>query len=121
MTNVLNVVVKLGMPADVFIVPYVVGAFADKEESVVDFNKLRDPEYKKRIAEDRKQREAELDQKDKANIFMAAKLHELVENDKITDTFDVGFVNSVYSRTRAGIPLTDKQVAYLEKCFNDKH
>lgn len=88
---------------------------------MVDFNKMRDPEYKKRMEESRKQREAELDQKDKANIIMAAKLHELVENDKITDDFDIGFINSIYSRTRAGMSLTEKQIAYLEKCFHDKY
>lgn len=88
---------------------------------MVDFSKIRDPKYKWRIAEERKQREAELDQKDKANVFMAAKLHELVENDKITDDFDIGFINSIYSRTRAGMPLTENQERYLEKCFNVKY
>jgi hypothetical protein len=59
--------------------------------------------------------------RDKSNKFMAAKLLEMVENEKITWDFDCGFIRSCVARLEQGLSLTEKQDAYLDKLFNEKY
>lgn len=71
---------------------------------------------------DRVQAEAnELSARDKGNRFMASKLLEMVENDKINSDYDCNFIRSCISRLDQGLPLTEKMNEYLNKCFYDKY
>ena len=88
---------------------------------MIDFEKLRSPEAKANMEQRRKEREVLNKKRDHANKFMASKLMEMVENDKIDNEFDEGFIRSVHARIASGCFLTDKQEAYLEKCFHHKY
>ena len=59
--------------------------------------------------------------REEANRFMASKLMEMVENDKINSDYDRDFICSCMARINAGIPLSDNQEVYLEKCFHHKY
>lgn len=88
---------------------------------MVDFNKLsrnvKSGKMRERIAAESKIR----NEKDEANRFMAAKLLEMVENDKIDSDYDCGFIRSVMVRINSGLPLSEKQEAHLEKCFHERY
>lgn len=61
----------------------------------------------------------ESNSKHATNKFMASKLMEMYDNDKIHSDYDSGFIKSVFSLTQAGKPLSALQEAYLEKIFHD--
>lgn len=88
---------------------------------MVDFNKFRTPEQRGKMRE-RMEAESKLrNEKDEANRFMAAKLLEMVDNDKIDSDYDCGFIRNVMARINSALPLSDKQEAHLEKCFHCKY
>lgn len=62
-----------------------------------------------------------LSQQQKGNTMMTKKLMELVNDGTIDNDYDIEFIQKVYEKTQAGINLSEKQEAYLEKCFNDKY
>ena len=88
---------------------------------MVDFNKLRDPEYKKTMKERLAKQQEVLTQKDRANKHMCKVLMEMIDNEKIDNEYDVEFIQKVNGKLKFGIPLSEKQEAYLEKCFNIKY
>ena len=88
---------------------------------MVDINKLNNPVEKEKRRKARIEHEKKLAEREKANRYMIAKLHEMLENDKIQDEYDQGFITSIYARINAGLPLSEKQEAYLEKCFHEKY
>lgn len=103
-------------------VPVVVGANVKcKEERMVDFNKFNDPLEREKRRKARLELEQQMEARAKAHRFMAVKLYEMVEHDKISDDYDKRFITNVHARIGAGLPLSDKQEAYLEKCFHEKY
>lgn len=88
---------------------------------MVDFSKMNDPAKREERKKDRLEMEKRMAAREKANRLMVVKLYEMVEYDKIQDEYDRGFISSMNYRIGAGLPLTDKQEAYLEKCFHEKY
>lgn len=88
---------------------------------MVDFSKFNDPVEKEKRRNARLEMEKRLEAREKANRVMAAKLYELVENDRIDNEYDVRFITNVHARINAGLPLSDKQENYLDKCFHNKY
>lgn len=88
---------------------------------MVDFSKFNDPVEKEKRRNARLEMEKRLEAREKANRVMAAKLYELVENDRIDNEYDVRFITNVHARINAGLPLSDKQENYLDECFHNKY
>jgi len=88
---------------------------------MVDFSKFNDPEERKKRREARLEMQRKLEQREKAMRLMAAKLYEMVENDRIDNEYDVRFITNVHARINAALPLSDKQENYLEECFHNKY
>ncbi len=93
----------------------------ERGNSMVDFNKFNDPVEKEKRRNARLEREKQMEAHEKACRLMAAKLYELVENDRIDNDFDVRFITNVHARINAGLPLSEKQENYLEECFHNKY
>ncbi len=62
-----------------------------------------------------------MNEKEKANLHMVNYLFQLVENDRITDAYDRGFITRMRNLVHNGLELSDRQEAYLEKCFHEKY
>jgi len=88
---------------------------------MIDFSKMNDPKEREKRKNARIELELKLAAREKANKFMVAKLFEMFENGEIQDEYDCGFISSMNYRINAGLPLTDRQEAYLEKCFHEKY
>lgn len=88
---------------------------------MVDFSKMNDPVEREKRKKARLEMEEKLKAREKAYRFMATKLYELVENDRIDNDFDVRFITNVHARINAGLPLSEKQENYLEECFHNKY
>ena len=56
-----------------------------------------------------------------ANVFMVKKLKALVDDGTIENEYDEKFINNIHSRLTHGMPINEKQEAYLETCFHDKY
>ena len=83
---------------------------------MIDFNKLmlRTPEERK---EAREKLEAKFAAEDARIKLMIDKLYDQYQRDCIGNQFACDFIQSVYGRHKAGIPLTDKQLSKLEELF----
>jgi len=84
---------------------------------MVDFSKKGIKSMRERL----KERAATENSVMKSNREMAKRLLEMVENDKIDNDFDVGFIRSVHAQLAMGRSLSEKQQAHLDKCFHDKY
>lgn len=57
----------------------------------------------------------------KANRFMIGKLMELLENDKIWNEYDQGFIERVNELLLTDQPLSTKQQEHLDEIFHNRY
>ena len=87
---------------------------------MVDFAKLRHQTAEQRTTA-RQEQQCKWAKEDSANKFILEQLTKMVDEEEITDQYDIDFVKSVQARFKQGYPLTEKQTNYLYKMFHEKY